>query len=211
MRVRWWFLIALLAAASMAAGCSDSSTGPDEAQDYPSRGTPEGVIDKLALAYERQDADAYIDCLSDNFIFFLNEDDCIGNPALPEDWDRATEEQIHRTMFGPAGGIDSVSLSLSTFGPPTEIPGTEPEDPPIGWVYDEDVDLRVSVGGALPAVYVATVGARFTLQVDPDTLAARGDTLWEIRQWEDLDAFVPLTARQAISWGNLKNLFRDVD
>ncbi|MBD3367258.1 MAG: hypothetical protein GF405_03650 [Candidatus Eisenbacteria bacterium] len=203
-------LAALIVGLALAAGCSSSSTGPGEDDDYPSRGTPEGVLAKLVMAYEAEDADAFVDCLSESFVFFLNEDECIGNPDLPNSWDRATEEQIHRAMFGDAAGVDSVDLSLTTFGTPGEIPGPEPGDP-SGWQYDEDVELLVHVSGGTTAVYTTTVGARFSLQVDPVALVATGDTLWEIRQWEDVDPFMPPAGRLSISWGSLKNIFREQD
>jgi hypothetical protein len=208
MRRRTGAVLAGLAVCALVAGCSSSSTGPNEGDDYPSRSTPDGVLAKLAMAYEARDADAYLDCLADNFIFFLNEDECIGNPGLPISWNRATEEQIHRTMFSPSADVDSVGLTLTAFGTPVEIPGPDPGDP-AGWQYDQDAELVVRVGGAVPAVYTTSVGASFTFRIDEATLVATGDTLWEIRQWQDLEPFIPLSNRESISWGSLKNLFRE--
>ncbi len=202
-------LFLLPAALALAAGCGSSSTGPDD-NGYPERTTPDGVLEKLVMAYEAEDADAYLDCLAEGFVFFLNEDECIGNPDLPNSWNRATERQIHQTMFGAAAGVDSISLSLATFGPPEVIPGPQPGDP-VGWQYDENVELMVRVDGDEPALYTTTVGARFVFQIDPLALAATGDTLWEINQWEDLDPFAPLAGRESISWGSLKNIFRAED
>ena len=199
-----------MAAMMLVVGCSSSSTGPGDGNGYPDRESPQAALAKLALAYEAEDVEAYLDCLSEGFVFFLNEDECIGNPGLPMSWDRDTEEQIHETMFAEAAHVDSVHLSLSTFGSPVEIPGPQPGDP-SGWQFNENVELVVKVGGASPALYTTTVGARFELQIDPEALAASGDTLWEIRQWEDLDPYVPLSGRESISWGSLKNIFRSGD
>jgi ketosteroid isomerase-like protein len=57
------------------------------------------VLYNLRKAYGNMDADAYLDGLAEDFIFYLNPDDLTGNPTLPEYWGRAAETTIHENMF----------------------------------------------------------------------------------------------------------------
>jgi ketosteroid isomerase-like protein len=57
------------------------------------------VLYNLRKAYGNMDADAYVDGLAEDFIFYLNPDDLTGNPTLPEYWGRAAETTIHENMF----------------------------------------------------------------------------------------------------------------
>ncbi|MBD3348249.1 MAG: hypothetical protein GF400_03505, partial [Candidatus Eisenbacteria bacterium] len=75
-------LVCVLLTAALAAlpGCFGSSTGPDDdpeeaGHEYPPRTSPANVIAKLVEAYGRTDAEAYLDCLAEDFVFFLNPDD----------------------------------------------------------------------------------------------------------------------------------------
>lgn len=79
----------------MAAGCSSSPTGPDSTgqSDYPERTSPENAIAKFEIACEAMDAGECLDCLSEDFRFYVNPADTQGDDALPEFWDRTVEAQ----------------------------------------------------------------------------------------------------------------------
>ena len=71
------------------------------------------MITKVAMAYGNMDAEAYLDCLAEEFIFFLNPEDLDEYPALPEYWDKAGETAIHERMFGEGTGIQNITARSS--------------------------------------------------------------------------------------------------
>lgn len=170
---------------------------------YPVRSTPENVLRKLKLAYERMDAEAYLDCLAENFIFFLNPDDVEGDPEhpLPESWDKAEEETIHGNMFGQ--GTDVWAIHLTLFQVENSHDPGDPEDPSDDvWTYLEGYDLRVMFANL---TLLADSQGDFVLKVDPDDVGHGGIALWEIASWSDLasDALV-----EDSSWGRIKSMYR---
>ncbi len=148
----------------------------------------------------------YLDCLSEDFIFFLSEDDINQHPELPEYWGKPEETAIHENMFADGGPVDRVGLTL-TDGAITELPPPVPGDPPH-WQYEEAVDLRVYVG---VTTYVANAPSLFEFRIDEDQVGPAGEILWEICVWHDLNppdrAAVPDEETTRMSLGRLKAEF----
>ncbi len=171
---------ALIATALGLSGCSSGCTCPDEVEDiYPARTSPQNVIEKLRLAYVNMDADAYVDCLADDFTFHVNPR-IAGNPDLdvPETWDRTFEETIHRAMFAENSSAERVALTLTTVSKEwNESDGL--------WRYTEAPDVRVTVTGDL--TFYANSPQRFVLAIDEDRTGRDGEELWAIVEWHDLE------------------------
>ena len=102
----------LLAVLAFAAGCSDTCTCPDDT-GYPDQSTPDNVIEKLEMAYEAMDTDAYMECLAEDFVFFLNPGIVAADMALPEYWDKQEEEVFHRHMFADTTIVESILATIS--------------------------------------------------------------------------------------------------
>jgi hypothetical protein len=190
-------------------GCS--SSGPEiddpDGPSYRERTTPENVIYDLNLAYVEMDADEYLACLADSFVFHLNPDD-VGNPdhPLPEYWGKDEEETIHRSMFAEGSDVVSISLTLTTSFIDF-VPGPLPGSADDRWLYHEQVDLRVTVVDVPEnTTYHATAPVEFLFQIDPNEVGPHGEQLWEIIDWWDLR----VTALRVpdISWGTIKALWR---
>ena len=190
-------------------GSCTSTTGPcdcDGDVEYALRTTPAGVIEKLVAAYGNRDQDAYLDCLSDDFLFFPNEDDCTGDPNIPLYWNVAVEETIHWNRFVSDEAARSVILTLTQVGPPLPIDGPEPGDT-NAWQYSEEVDLRVEIDAGL--TYVASGGALLFIEQDPIETGPGGETLWEIAEWDDVASFTD-AGRAETTWGRLKHSFHRI-
>jgi hypothetical protein len=192
--------LVLLALVAPLLSCS-STSGPDEFE-YTERTTPENTLARLVEAYEKMDADVYLDGLADEFIFFLSEEACGADPTLPEYWGRQEEQVIHENMFGHESPVESVSLVLTQVGDPIEIPGPVPEDP-SAWQYSMNVDLTVETGDRI--MFHAGVGAIFLIQID-DEASAGGRELWEVVEWQEVHEF-SRNPRAETSWGGLKHIF----
>jgi hypothetical protein len=182
--------------------------GSIEESLYPLRTNPENVMLKLELAYERMDAEAYLDCLADSFIFFLNPDDLTSNPELPESWDKAEEAVIHGNMFGEETDVQRVTLWLTL-----ESEDWDPGDPgdPLDdrWFAGYDYELHVRLPPDL--TLWAESMADFVLQIDPDDVGHSGEHLWEIATWSDLPDWVSRDRDPRVeycSWGMVKALYR---
>lgn len=180
--------------------------GVDPDSLYPVRSSPENVLVKLELAYERMDAEAYLDCLAEDFLFYLNPEDVSDWPELPEYWDKAEETTIHENMFGDGTNVLSVALWL-THDTDSYDPG-DPGDPLDDlWTYREDYDIRVTLPPDLTLHAVSP--SDFVFQVDPDEVGHGGMLLWEIVLWYDL----PYEWRtgpsvEEASWGGIKAMYR---
>jgi len=178
--------------------------GGDVPEEYEIRDTPEHVLHNLQTAYENSNATEYLDCLAEDFIFFLNEDDWTNDPDLPEYWGKAEETAIHENMFADGSDVDRIDLTLTVDGEPIQVPGPEPEDPPH-WQYQEAVDLRVYIG---TTIYLATAPSLFEFRIDEDDVGPQGQQLWEIWRWYDLDdekrPVVPDPGTEIASFGRIK-------
>ena len=205
-------LVALVSAALLAAGCT-SSSGPelpgdtdDDPRHYHLRTHPDSVFLNLELAYEHENAEEYLKCLADSFVFYLSDDALIEDPSLPPSWDRNLEQTIHENMFAPEGTVEEIALYLMQTSA-VDVPGPEPCDPHT-WEYTFGVQLQVHQPDSI--ALVATAPSFFVLQVDPDGVGPSGEDLWEIVRWHDLNdrrdrgnsPVIPMT------WGSIKARFR---
>jgi hypothetical protein len=205
--------VALAAAVTLTlsiAGCSSSGPDIDDPEDtspYRLPTSPENVIYNLNLAYVDMDADGYLACLADSFVFHLNPDD-VGNPEnpLPEHWGKASEDTIHHNMFADDSDVVSVRLTLTTTDVDS-VPGPDPGGDDDRWLYHEQVDLRVTVVMTPENItYHATAPVEFLFQIDPSEVGPHGEQLWEIIHWWDLR--VTALRVENASWGSIKSLWR---
>lgn len=198
-------LAAVIVVGLLAAGCSSSPTGPDGngAPDYPERTSPENAIAKLVMAYEAMNADEYLDCLAEDFVFFVNPYDTLGFQPLPPFWDRTVEDTIARRMFRESSGIDSIRVLLTQDGDPEEIPGEEPGDP-SSWRYAEEARIRIYFPQDI--YYYADCRAIFLIGPDDDEVGRNGEELWEIAEHHDFDDS-RARVREMPSWSRIKAYF----
>jgi len=199
-RVQEWVQELTLTRAKLMFG----SVNPDSL--YPVRSSPVNTILKLRLAYERMDAEAYLDCLAEDFLFYLNPDDLTEHPELPEYWDKAEETTIHENMFGVDTDVLNVVLVFAH-----DTDSYDPGDPgdPLDdlWTYREDYDIRVQLPPGLTLHAISP--SDFVLQVDPDETGHGGMLLWEIVEWYDLPyEWGADGPREDNSWGVIKALWR---
>jgi hypothetical protein len=173
---------------------------------YPVRSSPENVLIKLVNAYERMDVDAYLDCLAEDFLFYLNPDDLTANPELPESWDKAEETAIHQNMFGDGTDVEGIELWLEHDSESHDE--GDPGDPLDDlWTFREDYDIRVHLPPDLTLWAISP--SDFVLQVDPDETGYGGMPLWEILEWYDLPyEWGADGPREDNSWGRIKALYR---
>jgi hypothetical protein len=197
------------AAAVMATGCSRSSTGPDpESIDplgYKPRTSPGNVLYNLEKAYENMDAEAYLDCLAEGYILFLNPYDAGGDPGLPEYWSKNEERVIHWNMFGDDTDVQEVSLAFTHLSYDFEEGDWADPFDDI-WTYTEAVHLRVRV--PLDLTLLADEPAEFQFSVDPDSTGTNGETLWEIsKQWDYGTGGRCSRERRETSWVGIKSMY----
>jgi hypothetical protein len=170
----------------VAAGCSifapkGTKPRPRPPADYRIRTAPENVIHNIETAYVWMNADEYLDCLSEDFIFYPAEDD-VGGP-VPELWFKSDERIVHENMFDEDGNVDSVTLQLTNTGVEHDL-GANAEDPlDDTYIYTEDVDLYVHLHGTLS--YHASTPSHFHIRVDSDQVGPDGEVLYEIFEWHD--------------------------
>jgi hypothetical protein len=204
--VRFALAAALVLATGLwAAGCSSSPTGPDGggSPQYPRRTSPENTLAKLVMAYEAMDADGYLDCLSEDFVFFVNPYDTLDYQPLPPFWYRAVEDTIARRMFRASSGIDSITVDLTQDGDPEEIPAEGPGDP-SSWRYTERARVRVH----LPQDITLHADGRqvFLVRPDEDDAGVGGEVLWEISEWREFE-YARAPGRHDPSWSRIKAYF----
>jgi hypothetical protein len=197
-------LLSLVLAGLTAAGCT-STTGPEPSgePDYPRRTSPENVIAKFEMAYEAMDAEEYFDCLSEDFVFFVNPSDTLGFQPLPASWGRAVEDTIARRMFRESSGIDSIWVGLTQYGDPEEIPSQEPGEL-SSWRYTETAHVRVYLPQDF--YFYADCEAAFVVRPDEDDAGLPGEVLWEICEWHDFED-PPGPSRELPSWSRIKAYF----
>jgi hypothetical protein len=186
-----WFASVCLICAFSLAGCWNPFAPPgggDAPQrppaSYKLRTSPENVIYNLHTAYEYMNAAEYLDCLAEDYIFFLNPDDVNEDPEhpLPDYWDKNEERTIHENMFGQNTNVEGITLTF-THQTETFHEGV-PEDPlDDTWTYIEGVDLKVQLPPDL--TLLADAPGEFDFQIDPNEVGPNGEILWEIsRQWD---------------------------
>ena len=186
--------------------------------DYHERLTPEDVIHNLKTAYEWKNADEYLDCLSEDFVFHPSEDDLQHpdpNNPMPDEWYKSDETEMHTNMFTGPREVESISLTLTNIVEEFYL-GPDPVDPADDYyIRVEGVDLLVMVaeGDGL----LATADSEYWFRIDTDQCGEDGEIWWEIYEWFDLN---PATlggrgddARrdpniESVSLGQFKNMFR---
>ena len=153
--------------------------------DYRDRLTPEDVIHNLKTAYEWMNAVEYLDCLSEDFIFYPNEDD-VQNPDLniPPEWYKTQSGNLPLPEIKESSCVESITLTLTNVS--IEYVEGLPGDPSDDiYIYVEDVDLRVNLYGGL--TYLATADSEYHFRVDIDQQGEEGEIWWEVYLWYDLD------------------------
>jgi hypothetical protein len=210
-------MLALFVPLSFLCGCSSPADSggdpPDDPIEWEIRDSQQHVLDNLVTAYENKKAEEYLDCLSEDFIFYLNPEDVKNDPTLPYYWDKPEERDVHEAMFsgqGADGGVDRIELTLTQDGDPIPVevaPGV------FHYQYKEGVDLRVHMR-LNNLIYQATAPSLYELRID-DQVGPNGEPLWEICSWRDLDgggglrsASVPSDV-EPVSLGVLKQMFRE--
>jgi len=212
----------LLAALALTLSGCWNPFAPDEGDpvpivpaDYHERLTPADVIHNLKTAYEYKHADEYLDCLSEDFVFFPSPKDlqAPGN-TMPDEWYKSDETSMHSKMFTGDDAVESITLTLTTITDEHVI--GDPDDPLDDiWIFVEGVDLMVNLYG--DQSYLATAPSEYRFRVDTDQSGENGEIWWEIYMWFDLDppdfAARGNDARQdpnveRVSVGRIKNMFR---
>ncbi len=152
--------------------------------DFRDRLTPEDVLHNLKTAYIWMDPGEYLDCLSEDFEFYPNEDD-VNDPELDIDPIRrkADEQLMHENMFAHDSNVESITLTLTITSIVHDegVPGDPLDDT---WICIVDVDLRVNLYGDL--TYLATAPSEFHMRVDIDQWGPNDEPLREINFWYDL-------------------------
>ncbi len=184
---------------------------PVEPASYRVRETPENVLHNLQTAYVWRNAAEYLDCLSEDFEFYPDEDD-VQNPDLeiPPVWYKPDESNMHNNMFASGSDVESITLTLTISSLVYDY--GIPEDPTDDTcVCQVGVDLRVNL--IVGVTYLATAPSEFDMRVDIDQVGPDGERLWEIYSWFDLGD--PNRGRSAhdpevdlVSFGEFKSLFR---
>ena len=159
--------------------------------DYHDRLTPEDVLHNLRTAYIWKNAGEYLDCLSEDFEFYPNEDD-VNNPDLNIDpiWWKIDEQLMHENMFSDdplISDVDNITLTLT-------ISSLEYDYGILEDLLDDtcicivDVDLRVNL--TTGDGFLATAPSEFRMRIDidqPNAVPDPDDVLWwEINYWFDL-------------------------
>jgi hypothetical protein len=180
--------------------------------DYHDRLTPEDVIHNLQTSYVDMNAVEYLDCLSEDFIFYPTADD-VQNPnnPLPPEWYKDTETRTHQAMFADGSNVESISLTLTETS--RDYHEGIPEDPTDDiYVINMDVDLRVNV---IPDItLLATAPSQFWFRVDQDQPDDPEVIWWEIYLWYDDPVRGGARSShdpdvECMSLGELKSLFWD--
>ena len=184
--------------------------------EYRDRLTAEDVLHNIKTAYIYRNVDEYLDCLSEDFIFYPDERD-VQNPELeiPPEWYKVDEGFMHQNMFSENSDVESIDLTLtvSSLVPDYGIP-EDPLDDTVVCVVD--VDLRVRVIGDL--TYLATAQSQYNMRIDVDQPNEppdpNGTLWWEIYLWYDLgdpgrDGGEDGPGVQRVSLGELKSLYME--
>ena len=159
-----------------------------EPADYHDRLTPEDVLHNLETAYIWMNPSEYLDCLSEDFEFYPNEDD-VNDPELNIDpiWWKPDEQEMHQNMFAHDSNVESITLTLTTTSIVYDY-GVPEDDVDDTCICIVDVDLRVNLYGDL--TYLATAPSEFRMRIDidqPNPEPDPDDVLWwEIYYWFDL-------------------------
>jgi hypothetical protein len=190
--VRRLAVLGLSAAFVLALGGCWNPFAPDEGDpvdrppaDYRLRTTPANVIHNMQVAYEYMDAEKYLACLSEDFVFYPNEEDVGGPDNIPEFWYKDTERTLHENMFSenppdPSLAVESIQLTL-TLANRDSIEGDQPGEWNV--IFEESVDLHVNLYTGL--TYYANAPSEYRLRKAEEP-GPNGEVLWEVYEWYDL-------------------------
>lgn len=187
-----------------AAGSSGAPGSLNRDARYPLRDSPANALEKLRQSYELMDPVAYLDCLAEDFIFYVNPEDQANNPNMPPEWYKVDEASMHYNMFGAGTSIEYITLSLAQVCEPVEFPSPDPGEP-SEWEYHENYDLTLHYFDGL--TIISEAGAVFMLRVDQDQSGPGGEDLWEVESWWDVERF-EVSPVESSSWATIKALFR---
>jgi len=184
--------------------------------EYRDRLTPENVLHNIQTAYIYRNVNEYLDCLSEDFIFYPDERD-VQDPELeiPPEWYKSNERNMHENMFSDNSNVESISLTMTITSLVYDygIPEILTDDTCVCVV---DVDLRVSVFGDL--TYLANAQSQYYMRIDvdqPNDPPDPDDQLWwEIYQWYDLgdpgrDGRGDGPGVERVSLGEFKSLYME--
>jgi hypothetical protein len=151
--------------------------------DYRIRTTPANVIHNMQVAYEYMDAEKYLECLSEDFVFYPNEEDVGGD--IPQFWYKNTERTLHENMFSesppdPSLAVESIQLTL-TLAHRDSVEADEPGEWNV--IFEESVDLHVNLYTGL--TYYANAPSKYFFRKAEEP-GPNGEVLWEIYEWQDL-------------------------
>jgi hypothetical protein len=186
--------------------------------EYRVRLNPENVLHNIRTAYVDRNVNEYLDCLSEDFIFYPDERD-VQDPELeiPPEWYKSNERIMHQNMFSENSNVEDISLTMTITSLVYDY--GIPEDPTDDTcVCVVDVDLRVSVFGDL--TYLANAQSQYNMRIDVDQPNnppdPEGELWWEIYLWYDLGDPGPGRTGgedepgvQRVSLSELKSLFMD--
>jgi len=129
------------------------------------KNTPENVIQNLQQAYSQKVLEDYLNCLSEDFIFVLRDEDQAYFMLSQNWWDKVTEERIHKKMFQEASDIELKLIPISK---------VEVDENQFDLKYQYQLNVYYNT-----TRYVADGFALFTLK--------KYQTDWKICRWQDLD------------------------
>ncbi len=166
---------------------------PQPPANYRDRLHPDDVIHNLETSYEYKNAQEYLYCLAEEFIFHTSPADQNDpdNP-LDEEWFKQDERDIHEAMFAEDSNVDRIRLTLTVVNAPNEPnPGPDPESTHDDtWLYRVAVDLQVVVpppDGGENLILLANADQQYLFSVDPNETGPNGEDLWEVLEWWDLE------------------------
>lgn len=183
---------------------------PVDPADYHERVSPEDVLHNLKTAYIWQDADEYLDCLAEGFIFFTAEADQDPSNEDPLDpyWYKPTEEAYHRAMFA-SPVVEEITLTLTHIS----VDSLEALDGSgdTWYEYYEAVDLLLIETGENG--WLATLPSLFYFRRVDGQQSSTGQPLWEIIEWHDnpynVTPKLGETDDEIVTLGRLKTMFGD--
>jgi hypothetical protein len=177
----------------------------EELSQQARRTSPAEVIEQLETAYVAEDLESYLDCLSEDFIFYPTAGD-VQNPQnpLPPEWYKTDERTMHTNMFDEGSNVVAISLTLSTTSVEHDL--GDPQDPlDDTYAHMEGVDLRVNLIQDL--TLLATEPSEFHIRVDQDEEGPYGEVMWEIYEWYEL-GWGRASVTEDVTWGGIKAMYR---
>ncbi|MCK4680819.1 hypothetical protein KAT82_06810 [bacterium] len=148
------------------------------AQQYFPLSSPTNLMHNLQEAHKHRDAQGYIECLSDDFVFIPSSeaDSLFGFPP-PGPWDRTTEEEIYASLWSACSDCpEGLEVTFRPIGPPER----DPENP-------NRAVLRLN--GHSTVIFRGTRVRAITGHI-LDLSSPSGN--WQITQWQERTPFLPL-------------------